>query len=499
MILKLDCSKKTGGKISSRNLKLSVNIISPIVANLVNKSFISGHFPDKLKLAEITPIPKNGNSQALGDYRPISILPAISKLFEKAMAVQLNAYFDTIFSNLLCGFRKRHSTQHALIQLLRSWQKSLDDGKVVGTILMDLSKAYDCLPHDLLIAKLSAYGVDFKSLCLIHSYLSNRFHRVRLGNIFSKWLSVKLGVPQGSILGPLFFNTFLNDMFFFIQDALLCNFADDNSLYASAKCQNDVITILQREIVNVLEWFKNNSMIANPAKFQLMFLGRATIPINIKIGNNMLKPSDCVKLLGVLIDCKLNFTPHVESLCKSASNKTKALFRIRPFLNAHYAKLLCETFILSSFNYCPLIWMYGCKYNNTLINKIHRRALAAVHLKFDADLETLLDIDASVSIHVRCLRFLLIEIFKSLNKENPEFLWDMFVLKNRSYSLRSGHTLVLQSTKTQKFGQNSLIFRGSLLWNNLPQELKSLKSVSQFKAKIKSWSGDTCTCFICNS
>ena len=422
MILKLDCSKKTGGSISNRNLKLSVNIISPIIANLVNSSLNSGNFPDRLKLADITPIPKHEDNKALDDYRPISILPAISKLFEKAMAFQLNAHFDAIFSSLLCGFRKRHSTQHALMQLLRSWQKSLDEGKVVGTILMDLSKAYDCLPHDLLISKLSAYGVDFNSLCLIHSYLSNRFHRVRLGGIFSDWLCAKLGVPQGSVLGPIFFNIFLNDMFFVIQNALVCNFADDNSLYASAKCQDEVVCILQREIVYVLEWFKYNSMVANPAKFQLMFLGRDINPISIKIGNDILNPSECVKLLGVYIDCKLNFVPHVKALCKSASNKTKALFRIRPYLNVQCAKLLCETFILSSFNYCPVIWMYGCKSNNTLINKIHRRALAAVYWNFDADLQTLLDIDASASIHTRCLRFLLIEIFKSLNKVNPEFL-----------------------------------------------------------------------------
>ena len=178
MIMDLDCSKQNSEYISNKILKLSVNVICPFITTLINSSFRSGKFPDKLKLAEITPVPKNGESQSASDYRPISILPAVSKLFEKAIATQLNSHFETIFSKLLCGFRKKHSTQHALIQLLRSWQKSLDNGDIVGTILMDLSKAYDCLPHDLLLAKLAAYGVDSSSLCLLSNYLSNRFHRV---------------------------------------------------------------------------------------------------------------------------------------------------------------------------------------------------------------------------------------------------------------------------------------------------------------------------------
>ena len=111
------------------------------------------------------------DSQSASDFRPISILPAISKLFEKVLANQLSAHFEKNFCNLLCGFRKRHSTQQALLQLLRSWQKSLDEGEIVGTILMDLSKAFNCLPHDLIIAKCAAYGVDFKSLGLLRNYI----------------------------------------------------------------------------------------------------------------------------------------------------------------------------------------------------------------------------------------------------------------------------------------------------------------------------------------
>jgi hypothetical protein len=431
--------------------------------------------------------------------KPISILPALSKLFEKVLGNQLSDYFETIFCSLLCGFRKQHSTQHALLGLLRSWQKSLDEGKIVGTILMDLSKAFDCLPHDLILAKCAAYGVDFKSLSLLQNYLSNRYHRVKIGSKFSEWLLLVIGVPQGSVLGPLLFNIFLNDFFFFIKEASVCNFADDNSLYASAKSLTRVIQMLELETANALEWFRVNSIAANPAKFQLMFLGRGQLnDIEICINNITLKSKLCVKLLGVNIDYKLNFSEHVKTLCKGASGKIKALFRIRPYLNLESAKRLCEAFILSSFNYCPLIWMYGCKSNDTLINKVHHRALRAIYSDFSSSFEALLTLNNSVSIHVQNLRILLIEICKIINKVSPCFLWDIFLPKSTPYSLRTGEAFCLPPTSTKTFGSNSLVFRGSLLWNSLPNSLKSIKSPKVFKSQIKNWTGQTCTCYVCS-
>jgi hypothetical protein len=498
MVMALDYKKKTGGPIPSKTLQCAVDIVSPVIKDCINSAFRSCIFPSKLKLAEIIPIPKIGDSQGIGDYRPISILPTISKLFEKSMAEQLSQFFQSQFSILLCGFRKNHSTQHALYRLLNSWQSSLDDGKLVGTILMDLSKAYDCLPHDLLIAKLAAYGVDFDSLSLLYDYLSKRFHRVKVGIGSSEWLEQSIGVPQGSILGPLLFNIFLNDLFSFIQETDICNFADDNSLYVSGENLAEIIPILQRETSNVLNWFKINSMTANPAKFQAMFLGnREEGVVDLYIDGVNVKTTSCVKLLGVNIDCKLNFRSHVEALCKTASQKVKALLRIRPYLNIFCTRRLCDAYILSTFNYCPLIWMNGCKSNDGLINKVHKRALSAIYRDFHSSFFDLLEKDKSVKIHVRNLRTLLIEVFKSLNQVNPKFMWKIFVPKSMRYSLRSGKTLKLPTTNTQRYGLNSLAFRGSMLWNSLPSSLKVAKNLAEFKRKVKNWVGDTCSCQIC--
>ena len=141
-------------------------------------------------------------------------------------------YSENFLSHILCGFRKAHSTQHALFKLVQSWQKELDNGGFVGTILMDLSKAYDCIPHELLIAKLKCYGIGNGSLRLLIDYLTNRKQRTKIGSSFSSWCDINTGVPQGSILGPLLFNIFINDLFFSITKSEVRNFADDNTLYS---------------------------------------------------------------------------------------------------------------------------------------------------------------------------------------------------------------------------------------------------------------------------
>ena len=135
-------------------------------------------------------------------------------------------------SELVCGFRKAHSPQRAVFRLIQKWQAELDSGSYVGTILIDLSKAYDCLSHDLLIAKLEAYGLDVGSLNFLLDYLSLRNHRAKVGSSYSKWSEICQGIPQGSILGPLLFSIFINDIFFFVEKSENCNFADDNAVYS---------------------------------------------------------------------------------------------------------------------------------------------------------------------------------------------------------------------------------------------------------------------------
>ena len=191
------------------------DIISPFITEIYNACSHNSNFPNSLKLADVTPAYKKDDRTSKDNYRPVSILPSISKIFEKNLFDQISSYIDKFLSPFLCGFRKGYSTQHCLALMIDRWQKSMDKGEIAAALLTDLSKAFDCLNHELLIAKLEAYGFDNSSLQYIYSYLSDRKQRTKVNNSFSDWGNILFGVPQGSILGPLLFNIYINDIFFF--------------------------------------------------------------------------------------------------------------------------------------------------------------------------------------------------------------------------------------------------------------------------------------------
>ena len=164
------------------------------------------------------------------NYRPVSTLPPLSKVFEKIMYDQLYIYVTNFLNELLCGFLKEHVAQHALLKLLQAWQKEPDNMGIIEIILMDLSKAYDYLPHNLLIAKLGEYGLDRSSLSLLMEYLNSRKQRTKVRSPYTRWSEIKHGIPQGFMLGPLLFNKFINDLFFVIEKSDICNFVHDNTL-----------------------------------------------------------------------------------------------------------------------------------------------------------------------------------------------------------------------------------------------------------------------------
>ena len=191
-------------------------------------------FPDELKEGEITSLFKNQDAMIKKNYRPITILTSESKIFERILYDQIKVFFP--FSRYLCGFREGYSTQRALLRLLETCKEFLNKKGYVGAVLMNLSKAFDCLDHDLLLAKLDAYGFSRNALKLICSYLSERRQRVKVNGTFSTWCYSKMGVPQGSVLGPILFNIFINDIFYLVNDTEVCNYADDTTLYVGDKC-----------------------------------------------------------------------------------------------------------------------------------------------------------------------------------------------------------------------------------------------------------------------
>jgi hypothetical protein len=430
------------------------------------------------------PIHKKGSTTDKANYRPISLLPTLSKVFERLIRKQIEPFVNSFFSNNLCGFRKGYNCQYAILNMIRKWQSCLNSKNKVGAVLMDLSKAFDCLPHDLLIAKMAAYGFGRDALMLFSNYLKNRKHRVRIGSVFSDFLELLLGVPQGSVLGPILFNIFINDLLFAVSETSICNFADDNTLYVCDINMDKVIQRLNKDLDILAKWFCSNGMVANSKKFQVLFPGSDNTKLEVNLGHTSLKGSSEVKLLGVIIDSQLTFYPHIQYMCKMASAKIKSICRIRGFLTQCQTNILFDAYIMSYFNYCPLVWMFCSKLAHNLINKTHRRALRAKLNIFSCENDELLRIAKSESIHSRNLKLLIIEIFKSLNRLNPKIMWDTFPIKSNHYNSRRGSCIIIPpATSTRSI--NFFDFRAALAWNQLPLSIKSETDLHKFVRSLE--------------
>ena len=249
----------------------------------------------------------------------------LSKIYEKILYAQIYEYFDNIFSKYLCGFRKGHSIQHCLLYMLERLIQVIHKGLCMGILLTDLSKAFDCIHHDLLIAKLNAYGFSNNSLVLINDYLSNGKQWTKIGACYSTWHNILYGVPQGSILGPLLFNIYINDLLLFSQNFTMADYADDCSPYEFSGSIGDVIQKIDSRLTThdsriLIECYKTNYLKPNPDKWHLLLSEMGSL-LTIMIGNECIPNSSNEKILGVFFDNNLNFNTHITKLCKKSRSK----------------------------------------------------------------------------------------------------------------------------------------------------------------------------------
>ena len=497
-------AKKTGTfmNIPAKLLKQVKGIIVEPLIQIWNIEIINNKkFPSKLKYADITPIFKKLDTILKENYRPVSILPVVSKIFERLMKNQMHIYIDQYLSPYLCGYRKGFNAQYALTAMIEKWKKWLDkQSGIAGAIFMDLSKAFDTINHELLVAKLEAYGFNKNALDILLNYLSDRWQRIKINTSFSTWAEILSGVPQGSILGPLLFNIYINDLFYQFENTHVCNFADDTTLTACSVNLEELLQNLEYDTLSAIIWFENNYMKLNRDKCHFLISGNTNEHLWAKVGDELIWESDEEKLLGVIIDKNLNFNSHLSTICKKVGQKVTALARIVRLLPFHRRKNILKAFIESQFSYCSLVWMFCSREMNRKINHIHERSLRLVYNDYHSTFEELLKNDKSVSIHHRNIQQVAIEMYKVKNDLSPPFMKEIFNHVGIGHTTRMGDKFFRPNVEKVNKGEHSLRNYGPVLWNTmLPEKIKNCSNLGEFKNYIKSWVPEYCPCTLCKT
>jgi hypothetical protein len=347
---------------------------------------------------------------------------------------------------------------------------------------------------------MSSYGASAEVVTLIADYLSFRKQRVKVGSTHSDWNDIVKGVPQGSILGPLIFNIFINDIFHTVNvhGGSLFNYADDNTVLFTGNDLNQLSSLINVTASDLINWCKINQMEANPSKFQILIANEQN-SIDFTLNDTTVQSSPSVKLLGVTLDHKLNFNEHVNSLILKASRQLNCLIRLSRTLSTNVKLLLYKSFILSNFNYCPAVWHHCGSTNTKNLERLQYRALKYVFNDFDASYESLLTLSNLPTLHLSRLRFIACEVYKAINQNSPNFIKSMFTKPIHSYSLRSvkSNKLCVQQSTSKIASQSFKIFSVNI-WNVLPGEVRMSANFPAFKKLIKNWQGPVCKCSLCN-
>lgn len=365
LLSNLDVCKTTGcDNIQARALKLTAEAIARPLCNLINRSLTTTQIPLEWKSANVTPVPKNGDEMQMENYRPISVLPVISKVMERIVFNQLYDFLQqhSLLSQHQSGFRPNHSTQDVLIKTVDDWRKSVDQDYVVGALFLDLSKAFDMINHELLLKKMRLeFGVVGRAEEWFRSYLSGRRQRVCVGQATSPWMTPRFGVPQGSILGPLMFILFVNALPKAVKHCSTNMYADDTTIYTAAETTEQALETLSIDANSTMDWYRQNKLIVNVEKTHLMVIGRRYRKMEINeaklvLQDVELRPEQTVSYLGVSLDDQFKWKDHVKKIRSKCFMGLAKLRRVCKDLPMAVRKKLYCAMIQPHTDYCSVVW-----------------------------------------------------------------------------------------------------------------------------------------------
>ena len=313
-------------------LKLSAAAIAPSLTRIFNECIHKKSWPSDWKRGQWTPAFKRDNRFVDKNYRPITTLPVVDKIFEKLIAEQTELGIKPYLSDSVTAYRKGNSTETTLLTLVENWKDAADQKQIVGVLSTDMSKAFDSLYPPLLIKKMEIYGFSKNAIDMMESYFENRKNRVKIGETRSQWMKSTRGCPQGSSLGPLLWNIYQNDLCYNILNCNLSMYADDHQLYIAKETRTDVQNAINNNMVDVCKWYGDNFLHANPDKYQVLTISTAKTKIKdieVKVDGVDIEHSTSISLLGVTIDDQLSFSEHISNACRKASQKIGVLVRLR--------------------------------------------------------------------------------------------------------------------------------------------------------------------------
>ena len=481
-------------EISAKILKACNDTIAPILTQIINLGYKTSIFPDRLKSAIIKPIFKTDDPNLITNYRPISILTILSKIFERAAVDQMISFLEKyeLINKNQHAYRKFHNTITCLFEVLQKIYTALDNKKIIAIASLDLSKAFDSISHKLLLKKLPGLGFGNHTVDWIDSYLSNRVQKTKFENFISNSAKVESGIPQGSILGPLLFLCYTNDLpksFENICDVF--SYADDTQLLVSADNLDELKTKIGTAMSTAQSWYDKNLMKNNIGKTEVIVFSRnkkEKLELKIRGVKKKIKSKPCIKILGIHIDNKLTFNKQIKKTKKKAMNAARKVHRINKFLPLKERLLLYHALISPLFDYGDVIFG-GCneKESNSL-QKVQNFAVKSINGKSKSQSTSesfkktkLLNLKTRRNIHETVF------VHKALTKKSAGTTCKIFKKYVPKIQTRRATKMKLNipNHKYTKY-KKSPLYRCIKAWNDCPENL-NMENIKTHKNQLQNY------------